>query len=104
VVINRSISRQHEADLARVEEALSLPLAGVLPLDTKAVQRALGDGRPVVCDPRSKLRRPLQRLLEQVHGGELRMPRATAPRRSTRVFGRVRGALAACGVVLGGSQ
>jgi MinD-like ATPase involved in chromosome partitioning or flagellar assembly len=40
-------------------------------VDTAAVQRALAEGRPVVCDRRSKLRRPLLELTERVHGGRV---------------------------------
>jgi Flp pilus assembly CpaE family ATPase len=103
-IVNRYDARWHQAELARVESALGLPLAGVLPLDTAAMQRALADGRPVVCDPRSRLRRPLQRLVEQVHGGQLRMPAAARPARRIPVLGRLRAALAGRRLALGGSQ
>lgn len=81
VVVNRYDQRYHQAELARIEEALELPLVGVLPVDTAAIQRALAEGRPVVCDPRSKLRRPLQDLAERVHGGPVAID--AEPRRST---------------------
>lgn len=71
LVVNRYDRRYHEADLDQIEQALELPLVGVLPLDTAAVQRSLFEGRPVVCDPRSKLRRPLLELAERVHGGRV---------------------------------
>jgi MinD-like ATPase involved in chromosome partitioning or flagellar assembly len=69
LVVNRYHPRYHHAELARIEEALELPVVGVLPVDYAAIQRALGEGRPVVCDSRSKLRKPLQELAERVHGG-----------------------------------
>ena len=103
VIVNRYDARHHQAELARVEEALGLPLAGVLPLDSRATQRALAAGRPVVCDPRSRLRRPLQRLVEQVHGGQLRMPAETRRGHATAVWGRLRAALGGRKLALGGT-
>ena len=69
--MNRYEPRYHQANVAAIEDALKLPLVGVLPFDHDAVQRALFAGRPVVCDRKSKLRRPLQDLAEQVHGGRI---------------------------------
>ena len=79
LVVNRYERRYHQAHVDQIEQALELPLVGVLPLDTAAVQRSLSEGRPIVCDPRSKLRRPLQELAERVHGG--RVVLEAAPRR-----------------------
>jgi Flp pilus assembly CpaE family ATPase len=73
LVVNRYDKRHHQADVAQIEDALGLPLVGLLPTDFSAVQRALSEGRPVVCDPRSKVRRPLQELAERLHGGRLVM-------------------------------
>ena len=79
LVVNRYEPRYHQGELDQIEQALELPLVGVLPLDTGAVQRALSEGRPVVCDSRSKLRRPLQELAERAHGGRVAL--AAPPRR-----------------------
>jgi MinD-like ATPase involved in chromosome partitioning or flagellar assembly len=74
LLVNRFDQRYHRAELEQIEAALELPIVGVLPVDFAAVQRALGEGRPVVSDPRSKLRRPLQELAERVHGGRVLVP------------------------------
>ena len=93
LIVNRYDQRHHQAELSRVEDGLELPLVAVLPLDYRSVQRALAEGRPAVCDARSKLRRPLQELAERVHGGQLRM-RISAPPRSAAPWARLRGVLA----------
>jgi MinD-like ATPase involved in chromosome partitioning or flagellar assembly len=106
LVVNRYDPRYHQAEMARIEEALELPLVGVLPVDTVAVQRALAEGRPVVCDPRSKLRRPLQDLAERVHGGRVEIE--TKPRKYAgivsprRLRAAVTGLMSAAGAAVSG--
>lgn len=80
LVVNRYEPRYHQPNVAAIEDALKLPLVGVLPFDHDAVQRALIAGQPVVCDRRSKLRRPLQDLAEQVHGGHIENENGRAKR------------------------
>ena len=94
LVVNRYDRRYHEADLDQIEQALELPLVGVLPLDTAAIQRALFEGRPVVCDPRSKLRRPLLELAERVHGGRVVLEAAPRKHRGLPVPRRLGAAVA----------
>jgi MinD-like ATPase involved in chromosome partitioning or flagellar assembly len=106
LVVNRYDPRHHQAEVARVEEALELPLVGVLPVDTAAIQRALAEGRPVVCDSRSRLRRPLQELAERVHGGRVALERKPQRHAGLAVPRRLGAALAgltsaASGVVSG---
>jgi MinD-like ATPase involved in chromosome partitioning or flagellar assembly len=74
LIVNRYERRYHEVGLAGIEEALGLPVVCVLPRDHAAVQHALAKGLPAVCDPRSKLRRPLLDLAERIDGGEVRLP------------------------------
>jgi septum formation inhibitor-activating ATPase MinD len=103
LVVNRYERRYHEAGLAGIEEALELPVVCVLPLDHAAIQRALAEGLPVVCDQRSKVRRPLLDLTERIHGGQVRPPtvRQSAGRLPwTRLQGVVSGA--AIGMTGGG--
>lgn len=100
VIVNRYDSRYHQADVARIEEALKLQLVGVLPVDAGAVQRALAEGRPVVCDRASKLRRPLQDLAERVHGAHVEAPSDVRKQRRAPALGRLRAALAGLGLAL----
>jgi len=97
LIVNRYDQRYHQADVARIEEALKLPLVGLLPLDAGAVQRALAEGRPVVCDRASKLRRPLQDLAERVHGAQVKAPSDVNKQARVPALGRLRAALAGLG-------
>ncbi len=104
IIVNRYDRQHHPTELARVSFDLGMPLVGVLPIDARAMPRALADGRPVVCDPRSRLRRPLQELAERVHGGRVALQTA-APRPAAPAWGRVRAALTSVLAALtGGSR
>jgi MinD-like ATPase involved in chromosome partitioning or flagellar assembly len=94
LIVNRYHQRYHHDELMRIEEALELPVVGVLPVDFAAIQRALGEGRPVVCDPRSKLRKPLQELAERVHGGPVVLQPSPDTRSGSRWPRRMRAAAA----------
>jgi len=94
LVVNRYEPRFHESNLAQIEDALGLPLVGVFPLDGTAVQRALAEGRPVVCDRKSRLRRPLQELAERVHRGSVEQPIESRRHHAPAVQGRARSAFA----------
>ena len=106
LVVNRYEQRYHQANVASIEEALKLPLVGVLPLDHDAVQRALAEGRPVVSDRKSKLRRPLQDLAERVHGGRVEIEKERGRRVHLGSPGRLRraasGLLGAVGAAVSG--
>jgi Flp pilus assembly CpaE family ATPase len=97
LVVNRYEPRYHRDNLAQIEEAFELPVVGLLPIDTAAVQRGLDEGRPAVCDRRSKLRRPLQELAERVHGGRVEV--ALEPRRGPGVAAALRMRSAAAGLM-----
>jgi MinD-like ATPase involved in chromosome partitioning or flagellar assembly len=98
LVVNRYERRYHEAGLAGIEEALGLPVVCVLPQDHAVIQHALARGVPAVCDPRSRLRRPLLELAERIDGGELRLP---TPRTGTRRLPWGRLQTAASGALIG---
>jgi Flp pilus assembly CpaE family ATPase len=111
LVVNRYEPRYHHGELNQIEQALDLPLVGVLPLDSAAVQRALSEGRPVVCDHRSKLRRPLQDLAERVHGGRValevvpqRRERLLSPRRFGAAVASLMSAAASSLSAVGGTR
>ena len=99
LVLNRC--RHH--DPAQVELAAELPVVAMLPDDSGPLRRALDRGWPVVCEPDSRLRRPLGELVERIHGGAVDL--RPSPEQRTR-WPRVRSLLAnapALGSLFGGS-
>jgi Flp pilus assembly CpaE family ATPase len=93
-VVNRFERRFHERDIVDLEAALQIPIVGVLPLDHDATQRALAKGQPVVCEPRSKLRRPLQKLAQRVHSGPVHLPQEVRRWTGSPFLGRLRAGIA----------
>jgi hypothetical protein len=63
------LNRSRRLDPEQVELAVELPVVAMLPDDTGPARRALERGWPVVCEPDSRLRRPLGELVERIHGG-----------------------------------
>jgi Flp pilus assembly CpaE family ATPase len=90
LVINRYDARIH-GDLRRVDEQVGLPIVCLIPEDTRAVQRALLAGRPAVCEPGSRLRKPLLDLVDRVAAGSVAWPgHLVDPWATPRLWSRVR--------------
>jgi septum formation inhibitor-activating ATPase MinD len=89
----------------QIEGVLKAATAAVVPFDHAGARRAARDGRPLVCDGRSRAGRALLDLAERAHGSPLRLapaervasPPATATRPVTRAS-RAPGALLAAGL------
>jgi MinD-like ATPase involved in chromosome partitioning or flagellar assembly len=73
LVLNRC---DRAEDTASSVAALKLSLAAVLPTDKQARQ-ALAMGQPVVCDSRSRMRRPIAELAERIAETTLELPVAS---------------------------
>ena len=73
LVLNRHDVRYHHAQ-AEVEWHLGASVAGVVPFDHAATQRAIADQRPLVVDSTSRAGRGLLALAERVNRGKLRVP------------------------------
>ncbi|MBV9323143.1 MAG: hypothetical protein JO352_05070 [Chloroflexi bacterium] len=100
------LNRCRKLDPDEVELATELPVVAMLPDDSGPVRRALERGWPVVCEPDSRLRRPLGELVERIHGGAVDLrPTADKPA-AWPAWPRVRTVLAnapALGSLFGGS-
>ena len=79
LVLNRYDPRHHHTP-SEVEWHLGAPVAGVVPFDHNAAQRALSDQRPLVTDPTSRAGRALLGLAERLNAGKLRLPPGQAGR------------------------
>jgi MinD-like ATPase involved in chromosome partitioning or flagellar assembly len=73
LVLNRYDQRVH-TDLRRVDAEVGLPIVSLVPEDTRTVQRALLAGYPAVCEPASRMRRPLLDLMDRVAAGHVAWP------------------------------
>ena len=80
----------------QIEGVLSAATAAVVPFDHAGARRAARDGRPLVCDGRSRAGRALLDLAERAHGSRLRLAPAArdAPPPATGPVSRARLALA----------
>jgi len=75
LVLNRHDLHHHHTPL-EIEWHLGTGVAGVVPYDYAAAQRAVAEQRPLVLDPTSRAGRALVRLAERLHHGQLHMPAA----------------------------
>ena len=91
LILNRHDPAFHHTR-QEVEWHLGAPAAAVIPLDHRAMQRAIVDQRPVVLDNSSRAGRALVRLAEGMHAGKLHLPmQASRHERGPwwrRLFGR----------------
>jgi Flp pilus assembly CpaE family ATPase len=105
LVLNRYDHRVH-TDLRRVDAEIGLPIVSLVPEDTRSVQRALADGHPAVCEPSSRIRRPLLDLMDRVASGHVAWPgHLKDPWAAPRLWTRMRSAVAAAPIsVMGGTR
>jgi septum formation inhibitor-activating ATPase MinD len=78
LVLNR-YDPAYDFERWQLEEVLQAATAAVVPEDRAAARRAARDGRPLVCDGRSRAGRALVELAERAHGSRLRLVPAAAP-------------------------
>jgi cellulose biosynthesis protein BcsQ len=90
LVLNRHDPRFHHSR-AEVEWHLGAPVAGVIPMDHVAVQRAVSEQRPLILDNSGRAARAMWTLAEALNEGKLRLPlpRAAVVRPAwwRRIFG-----------------
>jgi MinD-like ATPase involved in chromosome partitioning or flagellar assembly len=106
LVLNRYDGRVH-TDLRRVDAEIGLPIVSLVPEDTRTVQRALLAGQPAVCEPASRIRRPLLDLMDRVAAGSVAWPgHLKDPWAAPPLWSRLRTALApaALASLVGGSR
>jgi len=82
---------------------LRLPLLARIPFDPR-VERALADGQPAVCDPGSRLRRPLGELAERLTGEGVALPTLGTTQPPPHRTGWLRPLLGPVASLLGGSR
>jgi Flp pilus assembly CpaE family ATPase len=73
LVLNRHDPRFHHSR-QEVEWHLGTPVAGVIPFDHVAMQRAISEQRPLVLDTSSRAARALWALAEGLNAGKLPLP------------------------------
>lgn len=82
LVVNRhDRASDHPPDA--IERAFGQPLAALVPLDHRAIKRALAAQRSVVLERRSRAGAALLELASRAHGADLAVPVAHACRRAT---------------------
>ena len=85
VVVNRH-HRKHHADRRGLERALDTGLAGIIPYDYHAAERAMSKQRPLVLDRHSRAGRAVLDVAERLHGGDIQLPaEVLRPRRRWQV-------------------
>ena len=105
LVLNRYDPRVH-TDLRKVDSQIGLPIVSLVPEDTRTVQRALLAGQPAVCEPSSRIRRPLLDLMDRACAGSVAWPgHLKDPWAAPRLWSRVRaGLVPALGSLVGGGR
>jgi len=105
LVLNRYDPRVH-TDLRKVDSQIGLPIVSLVPEDARTVQRALLAGQPAVCEPSSRIRRPLLDLMDRACAGSVAWPgHLKDPWAAPRLWSRVRaGLVPALGSLVGGGR
>ena len=104
LVLNRYDPRAH-TDLRRVDAEIGLPIVSLVPEDTRSVQRALLAGHPAVCEPGSRIRRPLLDLMDRACAGHVAWSgHQKDPWAAPRLWARVRALAPAPISLIGGTR
>jgi MinD-like ATPase involved in chromosome partitioning or flagellar assembly len=90
-------------DGASSAAALELPLLARIPFDPH-VQQALAEGQPAVCQPGSRLRRPIGELAERIAAERVEVPTIVAGLQRRDRLSWLRPRLAPVAALLGGSR